>query len=40
LKIKATKLVKGKGLEKTLAQGNCKALGIHAILNNSSCEET
>lgn len=39
LEIKPTKLVKGKGLEKLLTESNCKALGIHAILNNLACDE-
>lgn len=39
LEIKPTKVVKGQGLEKLLTYGNCKALGFHDILNNSTGDE-
>ena len=35
LEIKPTKLVKGKGLEKSLNERNYRALGINAIMDNS-----
>lgn len=36
LDIRITKLVKGKGLAKFLAESNCKVLGINSILQSSS----
>lgn len=39
LEIKPTRLVKGQGLTKLLTESNCKALGIHAILNISASNE-
>jgi hypothetical protein len=35
MEIKPTKLVKGQGLAKMLADSNCRALGVDYICNNS-----
>ena len=39
LKIKPTKLVKEKGLDKILTERNWKSLGINDILNNSAFDD-
>ena len=39
VEIKPTKLVKGKGLDKLLADSNCEALGLHLIAEQSVLEE-
>ena len=39
VEIKPTKLVKGKGLDKLLADSNCEALGLHLMVEQSVPEE-
>ena len=39
VEIKPTKLVKGQGLAKLLADSNCEALGLHLMAEQSVLEE-
>ena len=39
MEIKPTKLVKGQGLDKLLADSNCEALGLHLMAEQSVPEE-
>ena len=39
VEIKPTKLVKGQGLEKLLADSNCEALGLHLMAEQPIHEE-
>ena len=39
VEIRPTKLVKGQGLEKLLADSNCEALGLHLMVEQSVQEE-
>ena len=40
IEIKPTKLVKGHGLERLLANTNCKALGLNLVMDHSLYNES